>query len=666
MPERRKRARAAASRALGARRAVTAVVLGAVLAALLLTGCTDTTTTTKPVPTTAVRPTSTTLGKVEGGSVTVQGLAVFDGPDGAKGGIIEFTTTVEPGTSGKVAVGMLEGEVFGTGPQWRVAGWTSALAATSLLNLDLADYRISHEVSGRVDGPSAGALMAVATLAAFLGDKVDPKVTMTGTINPDFTVGPVGGIPYKLQAAAKAGKTEMLVPLGQRVERDTNTGEFVDVVEAGRALGVDVREVGDVYAAYEAFTGQPLPHPMVVDREPKLTSTAHTTVMKQAASWAGACLAKLDEFDALPAGLKTDYETGRVEFANQALADADRYTAQGIAGGAYFSAVDAARQASLGLNYSLLERDIQRRGEYVAGKALREADISGALDRLGDELLAAAPAGAGEAASLLEAWGYWTVATRLAGEADSLIETLPKGKTADGRLDSIYTAVWDYTLATVALDSVRDALELGQALRGEPVREPERLPELAEAYRRAAEANLDTIDVVVIPGLAKEWGVSAEEALTTVRQSDVNYAEADAAVSAMDYLRNSLEPGPSRDLAVLGAALVAYAGSASSLAEHYSFGAEYDDNGDITGYGNEKALANDLEFAKGRARIMIALAAKGRADAALPTIYYQSGNLLREGSAADKLGALYDYWTASLIGHVMAVLSGHLEPLAPR
>lgn len=383
------------------------VFVVALPAALLLVGCTaDTTTTTTAAPSTTIAPTITTLGKVEGGSVTVQGLAVFEGPDGVKGGIIEFTTTVEPGTSGKVAVGMLEGEVFGTGPQWRVAGWTSALAATSLLNLDLADYRISHEVSGRVDGPSAGALMTVATLAAFLGDKVDPKVTMTGTINPDFTVGPVGGIPYKLQAAAKAGKTVMLVPLGQRVEQDTNTGEFVDVVEAGKALGVDVREVGDVYAAYEAFTGQRLPRPMVVDREPKLTSKAHTTVMKQAASWAASCLKQLDEFDALPAGVKTEYETGRVDFANQALADADKYTAQGVAGGAYFSAVDAARQASLGLNYSLLEQDIQKRGEYVAGKALSEADISGALDRLRDELLAAQPAGAGEAASLLEAWGY--------------------------------------------------------------------------------------------------------------------------------------------------------------------------------------------------------------------------------------------------------------------
>ena len=135
------------------------VFVVALPAALLLTGCsadTPTTTTSKSASPTTVASTSTTLGKVKGGSVTVQGLAVFEGPDGAKGGIIEFTTTVEPGTSGKVAVGMLEGEVFGTGPQWRVAGWTSALAATSLLNLDLADYRISHEVSGRVGPKGAG------------------------------------------------------------------------------------------------------------------------------------------------------------------------------------------------------------------------------------------------------------------------------------------------------------------------------------------------------------------------------------------------------------------------------------------------------------------------------------------------------------------------------
>ena len=41
-------------------------------------------------------------------------------------------------------------------------------------------------------------------------------ITMTGTINPDGTVGPVGGIPEKIAGTAKAGYKRILIPAGQR------------------------------------------------------------------------------------------------------------------------------------------------------------------------------------------------------------------------------------------------------------------------------------------------------------------------------------------------------------------------------------------------------------------------------------------------------------------
>ncbi len=44
-----------------------------------------------------------------------------------------------------------------------------------------------------VGGPSAGAAMAVATLAELLNKSLASNVMMTGTINPDGTVGAVGG-----------------------------------------------------------------------------------------------------------------------------------------------------------------------------------------------------------------------------------------------------------------------------------------------------------------------------------------------------------------------------------------------------------------------------------------------------------------------------------------
>jgi len=81
-------------------------------------------------------------------------------------------------------VGVREGEVSGTGDQWRAAAWAAPLAAASMLNVNLADYTVDYDVDGRVDGPSAGGLMTIATIAAFMGDTLKTDVTMTGTINP--------------------------------------------------------------------------------------------------------------------------------------------------------------------------------------------------------------------------------------------------------------------------------------------------------------------------------------------------------------------------------------------------------------------------------------------------------------------------------------------------
>jgi uncharacterized protein len=41
-------------------------------------------------------------------------------------------------------------------------------------------------------------------LAAMTGTPIDPTVTMTGIINPDGTIGPVGGIPEKSCRGAKS------------------------------------------------------------------------------------------------------------------------------------------------------------------------------------------------------------------------------------------------------------------------------------------------------------------------------------------------------------------------------------------------------------------------------------------------------------------------------
>src|SRR5438093_241096 len=82
-----------------------------------------------------------------------------------------------------------------------------------LSNYDL--FFVIRSGSTQIGGPSAGATLTVGAIAALEGWDVAPDVLMTGTINPDGSVGPVGGIPEKAQAAADAGVKRFLFPLGE-------------------------------------------------------------------------------------------------------------------------------------------------------------------------------------------------------------------------------------------------------------------------------------------------------------------------------------------------------------------------------------------------------------------------------------------------------------------
>ena len=53
-----------------------------------------------------------------------------------------------------------------------------------------------------------------------IGDQINADVTMTGTINPDGTIGPVGGIPFKIEGAAEAGKKVVLIVVKVNIVAD--------------------------------------------------------------------------------------------------------------------------------------------------------------------------------------------------------------------------------------------------------------------------------------------------------------------------------------------------------------------------------------------------------------------------------------------------------------
>ena len=72
-----------------------------------------------------------------------------------------------------------------------------------------------------IDGPSAGSAITTAIISAISGTEMRTDVGISGTIEPDGRVGPVGSLPAKLEASANAGHVIFLIPSEQ---------EFIPVI----------------------------------------------------------------------------------------------------------------------------------------------------------------------------------------------------------------------------------------------------------------------------------------------------------------------------------------------------------------------------------------------------------------------------------------------------
>ena len=101
-----------------------------------------------------------------------------------------------------------------------------------------------------VDGSSAGVAWAVAVTSALLGDALRTDVCLSGAINMNFIVGPVGGLEDKIEGChILPNFHEMLLPAGQNTFAITNKG---------MARSIKAREVSTLAEAYEMTTGQSL------------------------------------------------------------------------------------------------------------------------------------------------------------------------------------------------------------------------------------------------------------------------------------------------------------------------------------------------------------------------------------------------------------------------
>ena len=129
-----------------------------------------------------------------------------------------------------------------------------ALLGIAAETLPKFDFPVKVDIdSGKVGGPSAGLAFTLSIL-----DRLSPgsltdgkKVAVTGTIELDGTVGPVGGVDHKTEAAIREGAKVFLVPPEEY--------ELAKQASRGRIQIEQVRTLDEALAALEAHGGDPLP-----------------------------------------------------------------------------------------------------------------------------------------------------------------------------------------------------------------------------------------------------------------------------------------------------------------------------------------------------------------------------------------------------------------------
>ncbi|MDK2833205.1 MAG: ATP-dependent Lon protease [Methanolobus sp.] len=150
------------------------------------------------------------LFKKKGGAIgRVNGLAVLGGDSGIVLPIIAEVTPSQSSSEGRViATGMLK-DIAKEAVQ-NVSAVIKNITGKNVINHDIHIQFIGTYEG--VEGDSASISIATAVISALEGIPIDQSVAMTGSLSVRGDVLPIGGVTYKIEAAAQAGIKKVIIP----------------------------------------------------------------------------------------------------------------------------------------------------------------------------------------------------------------------------------------------------------------------------------------------------------------------------------------------------------------------------------------------------------------------------------------------------------------------
>jgi uncharacterized protein len=599
---------------------------------------------------------------------------------GLEGNTTPALVSVEENRTDRIRVGVLEGSALQLSGQWRTSVWLAALQASLTLDRPLSDWTVWVEAirnGERFDGPSAGGLLTAGILAGMTGQKADPRFTMTGTINPDGTIGPVGGIPQKFQAAIRAGKTTLGYPMGQQTVWDMVTNREMDVRALAQA-GVHVVEIPDVEAAYGYLTGvtlvQPKPvAPQAMTLPPKIEGALRT----QCQQWLASTETTFNDFSAL--GVKDPELDGRWRAVDMLYAETKRFLDDGEVAAAYA----LANQLFIDADTAYLRgRVVQhvRAGRFDEANNFTQSVIDNVDKRLAEtsnKMKSALAKSASDLMSLTAAFEALGSAVR------HFFRGFDERKTNQAKVDTILMGLragrmqptpeltrelidlLDRSLVEVAAANVHNFVA-GQNLDFRPdvragVKEipARRIQRLGQLLVTAGNANISYFEQTTLTEIARAHGVTLDVVKANFGDPTYRLLHDDIRATAEVAFISIVGEGPTLDMVRLAGALSAYVGAAVLIAKYYSLEGLTNDRGEVQSLGRGHVLPRMLELAEMKARIHAARAAKlaGEIPVAARVAYQIGRSWQNAPSVAARMQALEQYWRASMLSQMAVLLN---------
>ena len=591
-------------------------------------------------------------------SVTLRALAVIEGVGGKEstGTSNKFTVSYGKAKGSDFRVGFSEDEVAGTGDQWTAAGWNAAAVATILNGSPLSGVRVDYDVTGRIDGPSAGALMTVGLLSLMRGDKIKPGITMTGTINPDGTVGPVGGIPYKVDGAKEAKVKTMLIPLGQRNSAD-DSGELVDVVDIGQQQRIKVKEVGDIYEVYKAFTGKTLPRPKASSNV-RLNGDVYRQIKAKVKAQLADFQASAGEFNSLDPTVQNSL-TSITSSANDSHDQAQKLTDEGLQAGAYNEALAAAGYANAAVKTGQLVQIFLTQGADAFTEQVKASTaIDGKVEALVDQLKATHPKTVSDASNVVSAYSNTIDAISLSNYAENVLASASDEPDPTQALTKAVLGAVLYEIAGTQVEGTNDIFEIGKGAGGAKLAKGVQVGAVANFFRKAAQANLSAFDALIVHPQAEQAGVSADAAEQAFSGSDFDYALG-AVLPGGAQRRSGQVPGlgQDRELRQARGAVQLYTRTSGLLSKYYSLG-EVNSDLEVTGISNDQAMQSALDLGRSQVQRGVGVLRSKKVSPTLVVGSYEIAGVNAAGDASDKLDALGNYLSAFVGSRVLAYLGG--------